>query len=96
MASIDSGHPGTVPEKRTSLLWRNRTLALGAYTYGPGMGRSVNLPTIVPTIGLQAVDVGACGGDRFEQITHEAEDTCRPRGRQLRNHPGGAKVPRLE
>jgi hypothetical protein len=25
-----SGHPGTVPEKRTSLLWRNRTFALGA------------------------------------------------------------------
>ena len=27
-----SGHPGTVPEKRTSLLWRNRTFALGAYS----------------------------------------------------------------
>src|SRR5204863_3763473 len=27
-----SVHPGTVPEKRTSLLWRNRTFALWAYT----------------------------------------------------------------
>src|SRR5947208_3306771 len=26
-----SSHPGTVPEKRTSLLWRNRTFALWAY-----------------------------------------------------------------
>src|SRR5436309_4644307 len=37
-----SSHPGTVPEKRTSLLWRNRTFALGAYRGTSEFGRSVN------------------------------------------------------
>src|SRR2546428_7443328 len=38
-----SVHPGTVPEKRTSLLWRNRTFALWAYTPASEFGRYVNL-----------------------------------------------------
>src|SRR5438876_834564 len=33
-----SSHPGTVPEKRTSLLWRNRTFALWAYSGRPSSG----------------------------------------------------------
>src|SRR5439155_1589829 len=38
----ESGHPGTVPEKRTSLLWRNRTFALGAYRATSDKERYVN------------------------------------------------------
>src|SRR5439155_1453438 len=37
-----SAHPGTVPEKRTSLLWRNRTFALWAYMGGADRQGYVN------------------------------------------------------
>src|SRR5438874_1603381 len=37
-----SAHPGTVPEKRTSLLWRNRTFALWAYRPGSDRQGYVN------------------------------------------------------
>src|SRR5438034_1204780 len=37
-----SSHPGTVPEKRTSLLWRNRTFALWAYRPGSDRQGYVN------------------------------------------------------
>ncbi len=45
-----SVHPGTVPEKRTSLLWRNRTFALWVYRRTSDFRRYVALARERPLI----------------------------------------------
>ena len=76
-----SGHPGTVPEKRTSLLWRNRTFALGAYRRTSGMGRSVNFHGTafeVPIGHSLAGAPDAAGADAYDWLVTGSPTVLKP------------------